>query len=110
MTTISYLALVCYVAVTSLVPGTLKLEKRFSVPKGTAVYLGNTPVVMYVIGPLLSHFTGRRPVLLLSNLIAIVGTIVVASANTYTARTAFSNSLPFLILGLGEERMNNSGL
>ncbi|KAH8671513.1 major facilitator superfamily domain-containing protein [Xylariales sp. PMI_506] len=87
MATISYLALVCYVAVTSLVPATLSLATAFGVPKATAVYLGNTPVALYAVGPLLwsplSHFVGRRPVLLLCNVIAIVGTAVAASANTY---------------------------
>ncbi|BFZ63344.1 hypothetical protein YB2330_004466 [Saitoella coloradoensis] len=89
MATISYLAFVCYMAVTALVPGTLALARTFDVPKATAVYLGNTPVALYAIGPFLwsplSHFFGRRPVLLVSNIIAIVGTIVVASAQSYGA-------------------------
>jgi predicted MFS family arabinose efflux permease len=87
MATISYLAFVCYVAVTALVPGTIELAAQFNVPKSTAVYLGNTPVALYAIGPFLwspmSHFTGRRPVMLLSNVIAIIGTIVAATANSY---------------------------
>lgn len=89
MATLSYLAFVSYMAVTSLVPGTLELAKTFSVSKETAVYLGNTPVALYAVGPFLwsplSHFTGRRPILLISNLIAIVGTIVAASAQSYAA-------------------------
>jgi predicted MFS family arabinose efflux permease len=100
MATISYLALVCYVTVTSLVPATLSLAIQFGVTKETAVYLGNTPVVMYAVGPLLwsplSHFLGRRPVLLLCNAIAIVGTAVAATAQTYGTCMAGR-----IILGLG---------
>jgi hypothetical protein len=100
MASISYLALVCYVTVTALVPATLSLAKQFHVPKGTAVYLGNTPVALYAVGPLLwsplSHFIGRRPVLLLCNVIAIVGTAVAATAQTYGTCMAGR-----VILGLG---------
>ncbi|KAK5231418.1 hypothetical protein LTR72_000599 [Exophiala xenobiotica] len=89
MSTISYLAFVCYMAVTSLVPGTLQLAETFGTTKYIAVYLGNTPVALYAVGPFLwsplSHFVGRRPVLLLANLISVVGTIVVASAPSYGA-------------------------
>ncbi|KAJ9611782.1 hypothetical protein H2204_015208 [Knufia peltigerae] len=89
MITISYLAFVCYMAVTSLVPGTLELAETYGTTKDIAVYLGNTPVALYAVGPFLwsplSHFIGRRPVLLMSNVIAIVGSIVVASAQSYGA-------------------------
>lgn len=87
MGTISYLALVCYVTVTALVPATTSLATSFDVPKATAVYLGNTPVALYGVGPLLwsplSHVLGRRPVLLMCNLISVAGTVVAASAKTY---------------------------
>src|SRR5690349_17755229 len=87
MATISYLAFVCYMAVTALVPGTLELARQFNVEKSTAVYLGNTPVALYGIGPFIwsptSHFIGRRPVMLISNIIAVIGTTVAASANSY---------------------------
>lgn len=87
MITISWLAFVCYIAVTSLVPGTLQLAAAFGVTKQSAVYLGNTPVALYAIAPLLwsplSHFVGRRPVLLLCNCISIIGVILVATAQTY---------------------------
>lgn len=89
MATISYLAFVCYMTVTALVPGTLELAKQFHVAKSKAVYLGSTPVALYGVGPFLwspmSHFIGRRPVMLLSNIIAIIGTVVAASANSYGA-------------------------
>jgi MFS family permease len=89
MGTICYLAFVSYIAVTALVPGTLPLAKQFNVPKPIAVYLGNTPVALYAVGPFLwspmSHFTGRRPVMLISNVIAIVGSVVAASAGSYGA-------------------------
>lgn len=100
MITIAWLAFFCYCAVTSLVPGTLELAKAFHVPKTTAVYLGNTPVALYAVGPFLwsplSHFTGRRPVLLVSNVIAIVGAVVAASAHSYA-----SCMVGRVILGLG---------
>jgi Na+/melibiose symporter-like transporter len=87
MFTISYLALVCYVAVTTLVTGTVPLAKSMHVPKSTAVYLGNTPVALYAVAPWLwsplSHFIGRRPVLLMSNIMAIVGAAVVTTSKTY---------------------------
>jgi MFS family permease len=89
MFTISYLALVCYVAVTTLVTGTVPLAKSLHVSKSTAVYLGNTPVALYAVAPWLwsplSHFIGRRPVLLMSNIIAIVGAIVVTTSKTYAS-------------------------
>lgn len=101
MATLSYLALVCYVTVTALVPATTSLATAFRVPKATAVYLGNTPVALYGVGPLLwsplSHvLRGRRPVLLLCNLIAIAGTAVAASARSYGACMAGR-----VLLGLG---------
>ena len=100
MASISWLALVCYLTVTALVPATLTLAIEFGVTKGTAVYLGNTPVALYAVGPLLwsplSHFIGRRPVLLLCNMIAIIGTAVAASAQTYGTCMAGR-----VILGLG---------
>ncbi|KAJ6109575.1 hypothetical protein N7486_001810 [Penicillium sp. IBT 16267x] len=87
MFTISYLALVCYVAVTTLVTGTMPLAKSMHVSKSTAVYLGNTPVALYAVAPWfwspLSHFIGRRPVLLLCNIIAVVGAVVVTTSKTY---------------------------
>ena len=89
MFTISYLALVCYVAVTTLVVGTLPLAKSLGVPKSVAVYLGNTPVALYGVAPWLwsplSHFIGRRPVLLMSNIIAIIGVGIAGGAKTYGA-------------------------
>lgn len=89
MFTISYLALVCYVAVTTLVTGTVPLAKSLHVSKSTAVYLGNTPVALYAVAPWLwsplSHFIGRRPVLLMSNIIAIIGAVVVTTSKTYAS-------------------------
>ncbi|CAL5872178.1 uncharacterized protein PFLUO_LOCUS6436 [Penicillium psychrofluorescens] len=89
MFTISYLALVCYVAVTTLVTGTVPLAESLHVSKSTAVYLGNTPVALYGVAPWLwsplSHFIGRRSVLLICNVIAMVGAIVVATSKTYAA-------------------------
>lgn len=100
MATISYLALTCYMTVTTLVPGTVELGKEFNVPKETAVYLGSTPVALYGVGPFLwspmSHSLGRRPVLLICNIIAIVGTIIVATSHSYGACMAGR-----IILGLG---------
>ncbi|OAA66955.1 Major facilitator superfamily domain, general substrate transporter [Niveomyces insectorum RCEF 264] len=87
MFTISYLALVCYMAVTSLVAATVPLAVSLGVPKSKAVYLGNTPVALYGVAPFfwspLSHFIGRRPVLLMCNIIAMVGAGVVTSAKSY---------------------------
>ena len=87
ITTIAYLALVSYVAVTTLVPATLDLAKQFGVSKATAIYLGSTPVALYGVAPWLwsplSHVIGRRPVLILSNIIAIVGTVVAATSKSY---------------------------
>ncbi|OGE49394.1 hypothetical protein PENARI_c021G10568 [Penicillium arizonense] len=89
MFTISYLALVCYVAVTTLVTGTVPLARSLHVSKSTAVYLGNTPVALYAVAPWLwsplSHFIGRRPVLLMSNIIAVVGAVVVTTSKTYAS-------------------------
>jgi hypothetical protein len=89
MFTISYLALVCYVAVTTLVTGTVPLAESLHVSKSTAVYLGNTPVALYGVAPWLwsplSHFIGRRSVLLTCNIIAMVGAAVVATSKTYAA-------------------------
>lgn len=89
MFTISYLALICYVAVTTLVTGTVPLAKSLHVSKSTAVYLGNTPVALYAVAPWLwspmSHFVGRRPVLLASNIIAMVGAVVVTMSKTYAS-------------------------
>ncbi|KAJ5113855.1 hypothetical protein N7456_002389 [Penicillium angulare] len=89
MFTISYLALICYVAVTTLVTGTVPLAESLGVSKSTAVYLGNTPVALYAVAPWLwsplSHFVGRRPVLLLCNAIAMVGAVVVMTSKTYAA-------------------------
>lgn len=89
MFTISYLALICYVAVTTLVTGTVPVAKSLGVSKSTAVYLGNTPVALYGVAPWLwsplSHFLGRRPVLLACNAIAMVGAVVVATSQTYAA-------------------------
>lgn len=87
--TISYLALICYVAVTTLVTGTVPLAQSLHVSKSTAVYLGNTPVALYGVAPWLwsplSHFIGRRPVLLMCNIIAIVGAVVVTTSKTYAS-------------------------
>ena len=89
MITIAYLALICYMAITTLVPATLSLAEDFGVPKSVAVYLGSTPVALYGVAPWfwspLSHFIGRRPVLILSNIIAIVGTVVVSTSKSYAA-------------------------
>ncbi|KAI1324051.1 major facilitator superfamily domain-containing protein [Xylariaceae sp. FL0255] len=89
MFTISYLALVCYVTVTTLVSATAGVAKGLEVPKDQAVYLGSTPVALYGVAPWLwsplSHFIGRRPVLLMCNIIAIIGVVVAATAKTYGA-------------------------
>lgn len=89
MFTISYLALICYVAVTTLVPGTVPLAQSLHVSKSRAVYLGSTPVALYAVAPWLwsplSHFIGRRPVLLMTNIIAIVGAIIVTTSKTYAS-------------------------
>ncbi|KAI1264949.1 MFS general substrate transporter [Xylariaceae sp. FL1019] len=89
MLTIAYLALVCYVAVTSLVAAIVPVAKTLEVPKSQAVYLGSTPVALYAVAPWLwsplSHVLGRRPVLLMSNVIAIVGVAVAGTATTYGA-------------------------
>lgn len=100
MATVSYLALVCYMTVTSLVPGTLSLTVAFNVSTSKAVYLGSTPVALYGVAPWLwspmSHFLGRRPVLMLSNIIAMAGTAITASAQNYGACMAGR-----VILGIG---------
>ncbi|CAK7217993.1 hypothetical protein SBRCBS47491_003355 [Sporothrix bragantina] len=87
MFTISYLALICYMSVTTLVAGTVNVAAGLHVEKSVAVYLGNTPVALYGVAPFfwspLSHFIGRRPVLLLSNIIAMVGAGIVTSAKNY---------------------------
>lgn len=89
MFTISWLALVCYVAVTTLVTGTVPLAKSLGVSKSTAVYLGNTPVALYAVAPWLwsplSHFIGRRPVLVMCNIMAMVGAVVVTTSKTYAS-------------------------
>lgn len=86
---IAYQALVCFVTVTTIVPGTLPIATEFGVTKASAIYLGSTPVLLYGVAPWFwspaSHFAGRRIVLLLSAILAMVGTLVAATAQTYGA-------------------------
>lgn len=100
MATISYLALVCYMTVTTLVPATLSLATEFNVSLSKAVYLGSTPVALYGVAPWvwspMSHFLGRRPVLLISNIIAMAGTVITSTAENYGVCMAGR-----VILGIG---------
>lgn len=100
MATISYLALMCYMTVTTLVPATLSLATEFNVSLLKAVYLGSTPVALYGVAPWvwspMSHFLGRRPVLLISNIMAMAGTVITSTAENYGVCMAGR-----VILGIG---------
>ena len=61
--------------------------KQFDVSTSTATYLGSAPTILNALTSFvwipLSHRIGRRPVLLLGNLIAIVAAIGVANSRTF---------------------------
>ncbi|PYI12469.1 MFS general substrate transporter [Aspergillus sclerotiicarbonarius CBS 121057] len=72
---------------TLIAPDALELAKEFGVPKSTATYIGSAPPILNAITSFiwipLSHRIGRRPVLLIGNMIALVSSIGVARSQTY---------------------------
>ncbi|RFU30439.1 hypothetical protein B7463_g5919, partial [Scytalidium lignicola] len=74
---------------TLIAPGAHALAEEFGVALSKATYPGTAPSIMYALSPLLwiplSHRVGRRPVLLIGNLIALVAAIGVAKSQSYAA-------------------------
>ncbi|KAH8812625.1 major facilitator superfamily domain-containing protein [Xylogone sp. PMI_703] len=74
---------------TLIAPGAHALAEEFGVALSKATYPGSAPSVMYALAPLLwiplSHRVGRRPVLLVGNLIALVAAIGVARSQSYAS-------------------------
>ncbi|PYH99093.1 MFS general substrate transporter [Aspergillus ellipticus CBS 707.79] len=72
---------------TMIAPDALELAKQFGVSKPTATYIGSAPPILYALTSFfwipLSQRIGRRPVLLMGNLIALVSAIGVARSQTY---------------------------
>jgi MFS family permease len=68
-------------------PSALLLAEQFNVPKSTATYVGSAPTILNAFTSFfwipLSHRIGRRPVLLIGNLIALVSVIGVAYSQTF---------------------------
>lgn len=66
----------------------------------TATYVGSAPSIIYTVASFfwipLSHRIGRRPVLLLGNVIALVSAIGVARSQSYAQAVAYR-----MLMGLG---------
>ena len=81
-------------------PGAHVLAQQFHVTATKATYIGSGPTVLYAVAPLfwipLSHRRGRRPVLLIGHIMAFLGSIGVASSQTY-AQAIFCR----MIMGFG---------
>ncbi|KAJ6438101.1 MFS general substrate transporter [Purpureocillium lavendulum] len=72
---------------TLIAPGALTLAEEFHTNPSKATYIGSAPSVLYAVAPLLwiplSQRIGRRPVLILGQLVALAGAIGVARAQSY---------------------------
>ncbi|EFX04858.1 ankyrin repeat-containing protein [Grosmannia clavigera kw1407] len=72
---------------TLISPGARTLAHLFHVPLSKATYIGSAPTIMNAVGPFfwipISHRIGRRPVLLMSQIIAMVAAIGVGRSETY---------------------------
>lgn len=70
-----------------IAPSALLLAEQFHVPKSTATYVGSAPTILNAFTSFfwipLSHRIGRRPVLLIGNLLALVSVIGVAYSQTF---------------------------
>ncbi|OKL60056.1 hypothetical protein UA08_04733 [Talaromyces atroroseus] len=68
-------------------PSALLFAEQFDVSKSTATYLGSAPTILNAITSFiwipLSHRMGRRPILLLGNLVALIAAIGVANSQTF---------------------------
>ncbi|GCB26559.1 uncharacterized transporter C1529.01 [Aspergillus awamori] len=77
---------------TLIAPDALELAEEFGVTKSTATYIGSAPPILNALTSFfwipLSHRIGRRPVLLMGNLIALVSSIGVARSQTYAQALA----------------------
>ncbi|PYH74128.1 MFS general substrate transporter [Aspergillus vadensis CBS 113365] len=77
---------------TLIAPDALELSREFGVSKTTATYIGSVPSILNAITSFfwipLSHRIGRRPVLLIGNLIALLSAIGVARSETYAQALA----------------------
>ncbi|CAD6575760.1 MAG: hypothetical protein CYPHOPRED_005795 [Cyphobasidiales sp. Tagirdzhanova-0007] len=62
-------------------------------PQPATVYLGNVPVALYGVRPFvrtpISHFVGRRPVMLFANSLAVGASIGVAASQTFGQAMVF---------------------
>ncbi|GLA75184.1 hypothetical protein AtubIFM55763_006451 [Aspergillus tubingensis] len=72
---------------TLIAPDALELAAEFNVPETTATYIGSVPSILNAITSFfwipISHRIGRRPVLLIGNLMTLVSAIGVARSQTY---------------------------
>ncbi|ERS98342.1 hypothetical protein HMPREF1624_05126 [Sporothrix schenckii ATCC 58251] len=72
---------------TLIAPGAHSLAAQFHTAASKATYIGSAPSILYAIAPFfwipLSHRVGRRPVLLASQVIALVAAIGVARSESY---------------------------
>ncbi|CAK7223769.1 hypothetical protein SBRCBS47491_005319 [Sporothrix bragantina] len=72
---------------TLIAPGAHSLAAQFHTAASKATYIGSAPSILYAIAPFfwipLSHRIGRRPVLLMSQIIALVAAIGVARSESY---------------------------
>ncbi|KIH87539.1 hypothetical protein SPBR_04914 [Sporothrix brasiliensis 5110] len=72
---------------TLIAPGAHSLAAQFHTAASKATYIGSAPSILYAIAPFfwipLSHRVGRRPVLLASQVIALVAAIGVARSGSY---------------------------
>ncbi|OOF95784.1 hypothetical protein ASPCADRAFT_207138 [Aspergillus carbonarius ITEM 5010] len=77
---------------TLIAPDAIELAEQFNVLTTTATYIGSVPSILNAITSFfwipLSHRIGRRPVLLIGNLIALVSAIGVARSQTYAQALA----------------------
>ncbi|GJP94945.1 MFS general substrate transporter [Aspergillus niger] len=77
---------------TLIAPDALELSREFGVSKTTATYIGSVPSILNAITSFfwipLSHRIGRRPVLLIGNLIALLSALGVARSQTYAQALA----------------------
>ena len=68
-------------------PGAHDLAAQFHTAASKATYIGSAPPVLQAVAPLiwipLSRRVGRRPILLFSQIIALVGAIGVARSQSY---------------------------